>query len=104
MELRNSTLFLSVTTALVLLTLALVGHSVQARSAAVPLLERKAKLVRELELTDLCLFTEASYTRHPAMTDLVTPFQEAPFAFEHFPSGSLVGPPERLVRNHGRRD
>lgn len=104
MALRNSSAYLSATACLLLLFIALVGHSLYARTAAVPVLFRTAKLVRDLELTDLCLFTEASYTRHLAMTDLNTPFQDAPFSFEHFPSGALVSPPEHLVRHHVRRD
>jgi len=56
-------------------------------------------LVRELQLTDLCLFTEARYTRHLSQADWQTPFQEHPAALEHFPSGSLVAPPyENLAR------
>jgi hypothetical protein len=51
------------------------------------------RLVEELSLTDLCLFTEARYTRHPAMADHHAPFQDHPSALEHFPSGSLVSPP-----------
>jgi hypothetical protein len=54
-------------------------------------------LVRELRLTDLCLFTEARYTRHPSQADLHTPFQDHPLALEHFPSGSLLGPPRHLT-------
>jgi hypothetical protein len=54
-----------------------------------------AAMVRELGLTDLCLFTEASYTRHITQTDLRTPFQEFPLSLEHFPSGSLMLPPGR---------
>ena len=104
MALRNSTLFLAGTASLFILFIAMLGHSVYARTAATPLLARTAKLVRDLELTDLCLFTEASYTRHLTMTDLNTPFQEVPFSFEHFPSGALVSPPEHLVRSHGKRD
>jgi hypothetical protein len=50
-----------------------------------------------LELTDLCLFTDAQYTRHPAVAVLNTPFQDYPLSFEHFPSGSLSGPPPHLV-------
>lgn len=58
-----------------------------------PEVEARAALVRELGLTDLCLFTEARYTRHPSQADLFTPFQEHPASLEHFPSGSLVAPP-----------
>ena len=56
--------------------------------------------VAELELTDLSLFTEARYTRHLTQADLHTAFQDHPFAFEHFPSGSLVTPPTILQRNN----
>lgn len=51
-------------------------------------------LVRELRLTDLSLWTEARYTRHPSQADLFTPFQSGPSAPEHFPSGSWVQPPD----------
>jgi hypothetical protein len=48
-------------------------------------------------LTDLCLFTDARYTRHPALADRHSPFQDYPLALEHFPSGSLIPPPEHLA-------
>lgn len=51
-----------------------------------------AGLTRALGLTDLALFTEARYTRHPSQADLHTPFQDHPMSFDHFPSGSLVPP------------
>jgi hypothetical protein len=51
------------------------------------------RMVSDLQLTDLALFTEARYTRHPAMAERHAPFQEHPMALEHFPSGSLVLPP-----------
>ena len=50
-------------------------------------------LVRELGLTDLSLFTEARYTRHPSQADRHVPFQDHPAALEHFPTGSLLTPP-----------
>ncbi len=53
-------------------------------------------LVRELGLTDLSLFTEARYTRHPSQTDRHSPFQDHPAALEHFPTGSLAPPPPPL--------
>ena len=57
-----------------------------------------AATVKALGLTDLCLFTDAAYTRHLALTDLHAPFQEHPLCLEHFPAGSLAGPPETLGR------
>ena len=54
--------------------------------------------LRNLQVTDLCLTTEARYTRHPALADRHAPFQEHPLALEHFPSGSLILPTS-LSRN-----
>jgi hypothetical protein len=59
-------------------------------------LKEKAMLVERLELTDLCLFTDARYARHPSMADLHTPFQDSPMAVEHFPSGTVILPPPHL--------
>lgn len=53
----------------------------------------RRSLVRELGLSDLALFTEARYTRHPTQADRHTPFQDHPAALEHFPTGSLLPPP-----------
>ena len=64
-------------------------------------LQEKVNLVERLGLTDLCLFTEASYTRHLSLADFHTAFQDSPMALEHFPSGSLVThpqPPRRCMR------
>lgn len=53
-------------------------------------------LVRELGLSDLSLFTEARYTRHPSQADRHAPFQDHPAALEHFPSGALLQLPPDL--------
>jgi hypothetical protein len=75
--------------------------------------ETRAPLVTEaqaetarLGLTDLALFTEARYTRHPSQADLHSAFQDHPLALEHFPSGSLIVPPrhEILVRETASPD
>lgn len=58
----------------------------------------ESTLVADLGLTDLCLSSEARYTRHPSMADLHAPFQDHPLALEHFPSGSLIRPPAHLAR------
>ena len=54
---------------------------------------RRAQVAR-LGLTDPALFTEARYIRHLTQSDRHAPFQDHPMAFEHFPSGSLIGPPQ----------
>jgi hypothetical protein len=103
MAVRHSTLYLGITGVLLSLLVVLAVHAHYGAKAAGPALAGTARLVGALELTDLCLFTEASYTRHLAMADLTTPFQDSPFTFEHFPTGALVGPPEQIVRTHGQR-
>lgn len=103
MKPRVSSRFLALVATLTLLLSGLAVHSLMATAAAQPALAEKSGMVRDLELTDLCLFTEASYTRHLSMTDSFTPFQDSPLAFEHFPSGALAAPPAHLMRDHGKR-
>ncbi len=49
-----------------------------------------------LGLTDLCVSTEARYTRHPAVSDMLAPFMDHPGAIEHFPSGSFWAPVSQI--------
>jgi hypothetical protein len=56
-------------------------------------LRARAALAGSLALTDLALFTEARYTRHPSQADLHAAFQDYPGALEHFPTGALIAPP-----------
>lgn len=95
---RKSTLFFVVTVIQLLLLSALFGHARFRTTADLPELRSMTVMVRQLGLTDLCLFTEASYTRHPAMTDFSTPFQDSYGTPEHFPSGALISPPDHIVR------
>ena len=88
---RRSCLPLRIGTLLLLALVALHARFSQ-RAAAAGLGERAA-MVRSLQLTDLCLFTEARYTRHPTMADRHAAFQDHPMGLDHFPSGSLVAPP-----------
>lgn len=81
---------------LLLALLAFAGtllHGAFATDAAA--LENRER-VRTLGLTDLCLSTEARYTRHLSQADYHTPFQDHPVALEHFPSGTLIAPPPHL--------
>lgn len=97
MSVRPSTCYLAATSALAVLLAEMLLHAALQAPADGAALERKRAAVRRLSLTDLCLFTEASYTRHPSVADLWTPFQDSPMALEHFPSGSLVQPPPHLA-------
>jgi len=80
------------------------AHASFKKETARGLIKEKGEMVRALQLTDLCLFTEASYTRHLSQADLHTAFQDSPMSLEHFPSGSLVGPPPGLRKINGKMD
>jgi hypothetical protein len=91
---RKSTLFLLYLSAQTALLLLVFAHASLKKRDDLTRLHDTTLMVRSLGLTDLCLFTEASYTRHPSLADVHTPFQDSPTALEHFPSGSLVIPPQ----------
>ena len=104
MTARNSTLFAAVTGCMLFLLVLMLLHAGYQTTAGSTRLKSSADLVRTLELSDLCLFTEASYTRHLSLADLRTPFQEHPLSIEHFPSGSLAAPPRHLTETHVAHD
>lgn len=79
-------------------------HAAHKERADMPFLKERSKIVKRLELTDLCLYTEASYTRHLSQADLHTPFQDYPMSLEHFPSGSILLPPAMIKRINGKLD
>lgn len=104
MLMRKSTLFLiyiAVNTAFLFLMFAHVSLQEKSESR---FFGKENDLLNSLQLTDLCLFTEASYTRHLSQADLHTPFQDSPMSLEHFPSGSLVAPPEVVRKLNGQMD
>jgi hypothetical protein len=78
-----------------LLLLSQLDAAVRSRGAEEQVAQMREQ-VTAWELTDLTLFTEARYTRHLSQADYHTPFQDHPFALEHFPSGSLIMPPALL--------
>lgn len=92
---KSDFFFVFVTLNLVAFAL-MFAHAHLRSSSAQTDLEDKARIVERLELTDLCLFTDARYARNPAMADLHTPFQDSPMVMEHFPSGTLILPPPHL--------
>jgi hypothetical protein len=62
------------------------------RSATVELENARRQIVSRLSLTDLSLWTESRYTRHPSQADLFSAFQDSPSALDCFPAASLVPP------------
>lgn len=90
---KKHTIFIGLTMLeLVLLALLfLTGHA-SVRNAARQELGGKQQLAAALGLTDLAIWTEARYTRHPSQTDFFSPFQDFPGALEHFPAGAIISP------------
>ena len=92
---RKSNLFLLYLLINITLLAILFAHSFLGENGGSHALEEKREMVRQYQLTDLCLFTEASYTRHLSVADRHTPFQDGPMTLEHFPSGSILAPPRK---------
>lgn len=94
---RRARTYLAVTALLVLVLAGLLAEGAGRRAA---FHEGRgpaaARLTAALGLSDLALWTEARYTRHPALADRFTAFQDAPGSFDHFPAGSIVTPPAHL--------
>jgi hypothetical protein len=101
---RKSNLFLFYLVINVVLFLLMFAHASHQQRVWVASLKEKVSMVGRLGLTDLCMFTEASYTRHLSQADLYTPFQDAPMSLDHFPSGSLAAPPPVLRKINGKVD
>ena len=51
------------------------------------------RVAEVLGITDLALWTEARYTRHPSQADWFSAFQSGPAAPDHFSSGTWAPPP-----------
>jgi hypothetical protein len=96
---RASTIYLLFVGVATTLFIILMLHSRTESGEAEAIMTASAGMVKELRLTDLCIFTEARYTRHPSMADLHSAFQDHPLSLEHFPSGSLMSPPAH-VKGH----
>jgi len=90
-------LFLALTALEVVVVAALLAHGhVVAQHASAADVPARRELARRLRLTDLSLWTEARYTRHPTQADLSSAFQDFPASLEHFPAGSVVVVPPGL--------
>ncbi len=101
---RKSSLFFVYLAISSLFLAAAFAHAQYQQYRQSPELQENARLVRTLELTDLCLFTEARYTRNPSQADFYAPFQDHPCSLEHFPSGSLIMPNRGNAKNHAFMD
>ena len=97
---RHSSVYLLFISAGLLAIALIAGHARQGRLSADEHRSYRRLLVADLRLTDICLFTEARYTRHLSMADGHAPFQDHPVALEHFPSGALTTPPQLTQRHN----
>lgn len=65
----------------------LIGSSVCSKRVAVQDTYRNSlDLVEHLGFYDVCLSTEARYSRHPVASDKMTVVMDHPGALDHFPS------------------
>jgi hypothetical protein len=101
---RRSSAFLLYVGVNLVLAGALVVHASHRRAVLEADLRGAAALAGTIGLTDICLTTEANYTRHPSQADYHTPFLDGPFGFDHFPSGAVIGPPAHLGKRHETSD
>ncbi|MBE0559000.1 MAG: hypothetical protein IH628_17365 [Proteobacteria bacterium] len=102
--LRRSNLFLFFLAVNIALLFLLFVHAGYRQRADATVLRQKTEMVRTLGLSDICLFTEASYTRHPSQSGIHTPFQDSPMSLEHFPSGAIVMPPPTFRKLNEKRN
>jgi len=70
-------------------------HAARGDPAAAP------ALAASLQLTDLTLWSAASYCRHPSQADMFAAHGEHPAAPDHFPDGSIVASPLVALREGG---
>lgn len=101
---RRSTAYLLYIGLNLFLAGAFLFHASHRRARLDTDIREAASLAGRLGLTDICLTTEANYTRHPTQADIHTPFLDGPFGFDHFPSGAVIGPPAHLGKRHEKRD
>jgi hypothetical protein len=90
---RSHAFFLFLAVCLIVI-IALFVRSERAVSGFAPTARDLAEITSALKLADISFSNDARYTRNPSQTDLFSAFQDYPGSFEHFPSGSVVSPPD----------
>lgn len=89
---RRHRYFIGLLFTLVVILSGLLLSSAAIRASRSDEMREKQAVASMLGLTDLAVWTEARYTRHPSQADFFTPFQDGPATFEHFPAGAVVAP------------
>jgi len=101
---RRSSVFLFYLALNIVLVGLMLVHASHRRARLAGDVREMTALAERFGLTDLCLFTEANYTRHPTQADFHTPFLDGPLALDHFPSGSMIVAPAHLRKPHEPMD
>ncbi len=96
MQIRKANAFLLFSLFNLAVLALLFTHGATERQRQGPVLLAKKEMVETIGLTDICLFTDARYTRNPAMADRSSAFQDNPLALDYFPSGSILPIPPHL--------
>ncbi len=86
-------IFLTLVAAELATLLCLYGMGAFRLSRKAPEVVLLQEMAAGLMLTDLAIWSEATYARHPSQAELFSPFQDYPSAIEHFPAGSILAPP-----------
>jgi hypothetical protein len=100
MKLRKSTWLFGYLALLVLVSVFCAIRSAGGAGENARIDARNADVVRRVGLSDLCIVTDANYTRHPAVSTYGAAFQDSPLVMEHFPSGSLINPYLKKANGH----
>lgn len=88
--------FITVLVSQIFLLLLLIGSGQVTLHRMQPRLAANRQLAGFFQLTDLAIWTEARYTRHPSQADFFSAFQDFPACMEHFPAGTIVSPAVHL--------
>jgi hypothetical protein len=99
MHSRKSDIFMLYLLLNIIVLAILFFHAHFPAAAVSATLQENRTVVSNLRLTDICLFTDARYTRNPSIADPNSSFQDCPMSLDHFPSGSLMPPPPHLNRH-----
>jgi hypothetical protein len=99
---RKSTLFFTALTVSGFFFLVCFIHAFIKCRFDLDVMKRNQEMVKKMELTDLALFTEARYMRHPSQSDLHSAFQDHPVSLEHFPAGSFGRDPSGIKGYYGK--
>jgi hypothetical protein len=91
---RGSRAFFIFLSFCLLALLLLAVRSRQAISDFQPVAHDLRELTAALKLTDIAFSNDARYTRNPSQADIFSAFQDYPGSIEHFPSGSVISPPD----------